>query len=289
MIMFDERNFGNNNVFVPTLTIFTTVLVIASTFHLFKPRQIKKVCLFGTSANPPTKGGHKSIISSLSSLRSSDNLKSAKKFDEIRVLPVFKHMYSTKGDLASFHHRMEMCKIAFQDIPNINVSDQERKLFDYVAKKQGITSESEKMKLRVGTFDLLDYLDEENRNKGVKEEFTLAMGADTFMDLTTLKKWKKPKEIILMVEGRFVVKLRLGENSFSESQILERIKTVNRSFQEEIPSFQMRVELITESSSDTSSTAARETRDEEQLARYLDKNVIDYIKTNNLYMFSSQF
>ena len=46
----------------------------------------RKVCLFGTSANPPTgKGGHLGIVKELA--------KSCK-FDEIRVLPVYRHMFA---------------------------------------------------------------------------------------------------------------------------------------------------------------------------------------------------
>ena len=39
---------------------------------------------------------------------------------------------------ASFDHRMEMCKLAFRDIPNVIVSDYERALFDHVASERGM-------------------------------------------------------------------------------------------------------------------------------------------------------
>jgi len=68
----------------------------------------RKVCLFGLSANPPTgKGGHFSFISHLASLKrcDPDNIQSSSTsnssasttdllFDEVRVLPVYKHMFS---------------------------------------------------------------------------------------------------------------------------------------------------------------------------------------------------
>ena len=55
-----------------------------------------RVCIFGTSANPPTNaGGHAGIVSSLASLRvDNSNSNGPKQFDEIRVLPVYKHMFS---------------------------------------------------------------------------------------------------------------------------------------------------------------------------------------------------
>ena len=55
----------------------------------------KKVCLFGTSANPPTgKGGHGGIVEHLLSLTSRDG---APAFDEVRVLPVYRHMFDVSG------------------------------------------------------------------------------------------------------------------------------------------------------------------------------------------------
>ena len=86
----------------------------------------KQVCLFGTSANPPTgKGGHVGIVQALSSLQ---------KFDDIRVLPVYQHPFSTKRrQLVSFEHRMAMCQLAFGNISNVTVSDVEKVTFHRMA------------------------------------------------------------------------------------------------------------------------------------------------------------
>mmetsp|Transcript_5492 Transcript_5492/g.7996 ORF Transcript_5492/g.7996 Transcript_5492/m.7996 type:complete len:82 (+) Transcript_5492:80-325(+) len=70
----------------------------------------KRVCLFGLSANPPTgSGGHLGVVSYLASLPhnywqdSVDNGHSIEEFanketyfDEVRVLPVYQHMFSEK-------------------------------------------------------------------------------------------------------------------------------------------------------------------------------------------------
>ena len=53
----------------------------------------KRICLFGTSANPPTgQGGHKGIVSHLASLKCSQG--EYPLFDEVRVLPVYNHMFA---------------------------------------------------------------------------------------------------------------------------------------------------------------------------------------------------
>ena len=45
----------------------------------------RRVCLFGTSADPPTgRGGHMGIVQYLASLDD---------FDEVRILPVYSHMF----------------------------------------------------------------------------------------------------------------------------------------------------------------------------------------------------
>ena len=57
---------------------------------------MKRVCLFGLSANPPTgNGGHIGIVKALSALRLHPQQENSReKFDEIRVLPVYKHMFA---------------------------------------------------------------------------------------------------------------------------------------------------------------------------------------------------
>ena len=88
--------------------------------------QRHRVCLFGTSANPPTgDGGHVSIVEALSKLES---------FDEIRILPVYRHTFASKRDqLVAYEDRVEMCKIAFQSIPKVTVSDAEKMSFERIA------------------------------------------------------------------------------------------------------------------------------------------------------------
>lgn len=84
--------------------------------------QKSKICLFGTSANPPTgDGGHTGIVRALSMLGV---------YDEIRVVPVYKHNFSSKrNSLESFHHRLSMCELSFATLERVIVSDIERTLF----------------------------------------------------------------------------------------------------------------------------------------------------------------
>ncbi len=79
--------------------------------HPNKGRSRRQVCLFGLSADPPTGlGGHSGIAKYLASSSSSFS------FDEVRVLPVYRHMYSTKrNNQTPFHHRVHMCKLVFEN------------------------------------------------------------------------------------------------------------------------------------------------------------------------------
>jgi hypothetical protein len=64
-----------------------------------------RVVLYGMSANPPTgDGGHGSIVQHLAEL-----------FDEVWILPVYRHVYAAKQNLAPYEHRERMCELAFTD------------------------------------------------------------------------------------------------------------------------------------------------------------------------------
>ena len=68
-------------------------------------RRRRRVCLFGTSANPPTGDtGHRGIASYLSGLSDDSGERRSEEggvraaqpplFDEVRVLPVYRHMFT---------------------------------------------------------------------------------------------------------------------------------------------------------------------------------------------------
>ena len=64
-----------------------------------------RVVLYGMSANPPTgDGGHGSIVQHLAEL-----------FDEVWIMPVYRHVYAAKQNLAPYEHRERMCELAFTD------------------------------------------------------------------------------------------------------------------------------------------------------------------------------
>jgi nicotinic acid mononucleotide adenylyltransferase len=86
----------------------------------------RRVCLFGTSANPPTgEVGHVGIVKALSGMN---------RFDEIRVLPVYQHMFSAKrNQLLEYHHRIRMCELAFSGIAQVRVSMAEQVSFEKMA------------------------------------------------------------------------------------------------------------------------------------------------------------
>ena len=86
----------------------------------------RQVCLFGLSADPPTgRGGHLGIVNYLASSSSSSSFS----FDEVRILPVYRHMYSTKrNNQTPFHHRVHMCKLNFEnDVNDDNVDSSSHK------------------------------------------------------------------------------------------------------------------------------------------------------------------
>lgn len=69
-----------------------------------KMNQVRKhVCLFGTSADPPTgRGGHLGIVTHLISLE---------EFDEVRILPVYRHMFEVSR--IAYSESLESCSCGF--------------------------------------------------------------------------------------------------------------------------------------------------------------------------------
>ena len=131
---------------------------------------MKNVALFGLSANPPTLG-HRVIVSELAESR---------QFDEIWIIPVYQHIYSSKKNLELYHHRFAMCEKCFNvsSKTNIKVLKTEKELFH---KFQQLRVEE-----RVGTIDVLEELQSTHPNN----QYYLVLGSDTYNDLM-LKKWKK--------------------------------------------------------------------------------------------------
>lgn len=265
----------------------------------------KRICLFGTSANPPTgKGGHAGIVEYLASLeiprpslspspttmgQQQQQRQNEKRFHQVRVLPVYKHMFDEKRDQqASYEDRLAMCHLAFQRIPNVVVSDDERRCFEWVAQKNGITAWEDKCKLRVGTADLLDMLLEQDESL----EITLALGADTFMDLTRWK-WRRSKDIITCLEGRIIVFQRISgiDNNnngnsalIKEEELRERIHAVSKVFQDTCPNLSDNIMLVqVPSLSSISSSMVRTCTDEDFLLGALGPSVVQYIKDKKLY------
>lgn len=165
------------------------------------------------------------------------------------------------------------------------------------------------MKLRVGTADLLDMLLEQNHDSF---EITLALGADTFMDLTNWK-WKRSKDIIRLIEGRMIVFHRIfhgdesvnihvdNDNNYNsgngtlitEEDILDRIQIVSDTFQDTCPNMKDHIMLVKSPclSSVSSSKIRNCTREEDMLIfvkeEQLDQQVFAYIKEKKLYGFNS--
>eukprot|EP00543_Licmophora_paradoxa_P000650 CAMPEP_0202450844 /NCGR_PEP_ID=MMETSP1360-20130828/9391_1 /ASSEMBLY_ACC=CAM_ASM_000848 /TAXON_ID=515479 /ORGANISM="Licmophora paradoxa, Strain CCMP2313" /LENGTH=290 /DNA_ID=CAMNT_0049069253 /DNA_START=63 /DNA_END=935 /DNA_ORIENTATION=- len=271
--------------------------------RMMTKKKRKKVCLFGTSADPPTgEVGHVGVCKALSKLN---------EFDEIRVLPVYCHQYSEKRDrLISFDHRMKMCELSFNGIPNVIVDHSEKICFKRKAK--GL-SPQEMDKVRVGTADLLDVLTE----KEPMTDFSFALGTDTFMDLSSWK-WRRSKDIFRFLQGRFLVLYRKqrrhqqespnnhNATEITEEEVLERIRKVNQEYNHHWhherkedsdtdadtdadadavgPTRLLRIPEL----SDVSSTQVRACTKVEDLEGLLVPEVLKYIVDNQLYGFSMQ-
>jgi nicotinic acid mononucleotide adenylyltransferase len=129
-----------------------------------------------------------------------------------------------------------MCYLAFQDIPTVTVSDAECQLYQQKWKKQQQNNKTEEQKskaISIGTADLLEYYQSEDRNNNddnnAQVDYTLCLGADTFLDLTS-GKWRRTQDILDLIQGRFLVLYRATEATTTyDQEPLQRSNSLNNS------------------------------------------------------------
>lgn len=127
-------------------------------------------------------------------------------------------------------------------------------------------------------------------------KFSLALGTDTFLDLTSFK-WKRSKDVISLLEGRIVVIYRsIGttiQNCEIQSQtklfsiLDERVQSVNSEFSNDVDKEPVKI-LNIKGLSDVSSTRVRSTKDQGLLSEWINRPVLEYIVSNKLYSFSDE-
>lgn len=203
-------------------------------------------------------------------------------FDEVRILPVYRHMFGNKrGKQAPFHARVEMCRLLFKDTPKVVVSEAERICFEKAA--EGI-EEEQKASIRVGTAKLLDMFIDDEPNV----DFTLALGADTFIDLAS-GKWRRTEDVFKMVGYRMVVFRRLSEDNHSQSNSPETEQMLQESIAkwQLINSTQSSIRVVQiPTLSNVSSSAVRESTDDALLKEMLAHDVFEYISQQKMYSLS---
>ena len=151
---------------------------------------MKRVVVFGLSANPPTGlGGHAGLVGWAAN-RARLEAWGGEGPDEVWVLPVFRHAFRAKRDMAAFEHRMAMAKLAFEDLPHltarVRVLDTERTVAEAFAARDA--------RAVPGTIDIIRCLRRDH--PGV--DFALLLGADTYRDLLE-GRWKESEALLEMV------------------------------------------------------------------------------------------
>jgi nicotinic acid mononucleotide adenylyltransferase len=230
------------------------------------PAWDRVVMLFGSSCNPPTGlGGHAGIVSWGAKDLAVDVPRDAQPqqaredvaIDEVWVLPVYKHIFSSKSGLLPFEDRFQMAKLGFEQLPGlegrVRVVDAERQVMTKAvadAEAAGLPPES----VRVGTVDVVRQL----RDQHPGTQFVLALGADTYADLVA-GKWKEGDALREMLP--IVVVPRKGVDGVAGSE-------------EASPDL-----------SDISSTKVRGLMDVEFLKKALHPDVLQYMIDHQLYAF----
>ena len=149
-----------------------------------------RVSVFGLSANPPTDlSGHGGILRHL--VQSGD-------CDEVWLLPVYVHIYSSKRRLERFEHRLRMCEMLAEKLSTDSVKvvamDLERVVYqkELNGSHDGSSSGSPLSEVRVGTIDVIRYV---RRHFNDVDLVSINLGADSYNDLVA-GKWKSSADVL---------------------------------------------------------------------------------------------
>lgn len=176
----------------------------------------------------------------------------------------------------------------------------------------------------MGTADLLDMLMDRSNNSnsssnGTQTEYSFALGADTFMDLSKLK-WRRAEDIFQLLDGRLVVFHRKEENNESENvgmnmktsdskydlecsesnrnlslqssgstsmDLNQRIDEIAESLSTKCPNLKENIKLLNVSNlTSISSSQVRDSVNDAFLTTALSPDVLEYLKTHRLYSFA---
>ena len=195
-----------------------------------------RIAVFGGSFNP-VHIGHLKLVK---------KVKTEFNIDKVIVVPTYSTPLKDNSNLISGADRFNMCKLAFEGIDFVEVSD-----FEILHQKESYT------------YITLEHF----KSVYPDDELFFVVGADMF---NTIDKWKNPDYIFK--SAVIIVVERNGSNAdiFQKADELSLIgcKSV----------------ILNESVYDISSTEIRgKFSKNEDVSAYLDCKVIDYINNNNLY------
>ncbi|KAM3575769.1 hypothetical protein VYU27_002388, partial [Nannochloropsis oceanica] len=230
----------------------------------------ESVLLFGLSANPPTgQAGHAGIVKFL---------KAQNQWDEIWVLPVYKHMHVKNRLLVDFEDRFQMCRLNFLPPPSssssitaspsapaksrtrVRVTRLEKEVADHYIEEAAARGKGPEA-VKVGTIDVVMYAKERLPNT----EFSLVLGTDTFNDMKK-GKWKRGRELLDLVSVVIVSRPGVSYALQDDDVTNPRLHFFN------VPSL-----------GEVSSTAVRKTTDLRLLREVLEPRVLEYIRERGLY------
>lgn len=199
---------------------------------------MSRTALFGGSFDP-VHNGHVNLVRETAEKNS---------LDRVIVMPTFVSPFKQGKRVADGEHRLEMCRIAFEKLPYVNVSN-------YELSRQGVSY----------SVDTVSYFYE----KYPDDELFFIMGSDM---LLSFDKWHRYKDILKMC----TIIAASRENGGSDIELLRK-KAVELSDYGRI--------IVTEISAfELSSTEIREKILKNcDLSCYMDKNVVKYIEENNVY------
>jgi len=232
--------------------------------HPHKTKANSTIAVFGLSGNPP-QVGHQTIVKYLSNLGT---------FDELWIMPVYKHIYSSKQSLANFDDRLKMCSLSFEKFSTsqcvVKVLDIEKECTDCLQAAQGHDAP-----IKIGTIDVLSYI--QAQTKGLNLDIHLVLSTETYNDLVN-GKWKQSQDIVNTVQLEV---LKRKGYQLTNKPVVKNIRMIYHDLE----------------ISEVSSTLVRNYEltlldffgiSDNELQTYLDPSAYNFIKKKKLYFHSQE-
>ena len=244
--------------------------------------ETKNVAFFGGSFNPPH----------IAHIKIGEYLINSFNFNKILYVPTYYTKHKNYNSIEAYEDRYNMIKLAIEDISNINIDNNINENINNHPKIQISDIEKELYIIKKDytyTYDVLKFLEDKDNLKNEINKYSIVIGFDSIYNIHTWHNYidliNEYEFIIFDRKLNYVGEYHTPEYSFIDKELyLQKLnKELNLKY---IYKDNLELEDISSSYIRDMINIFYKTNDSkilDNLSKYLNENVIEYIINNNLY------